>query len=324
MRGQQYHRLMAEVSISIMQKSASQALPLDLSYLRFSLPSLQESVWELPQPQPRSSLRSAAPVFTPRSNAPFQNEREEARKYLVSFRTQRCEGSCTGEQCLHAHFGESLRRPVYLTESGQWNYSSGMCVKPQCSDQQCRAAHTYEERLYHPEVYKVAYCGCAVNENGVCKGFGVHCPFAHSSQEWRGGDISQVPPTQPAPISDTLMSSSPPTKSFSTSSLPKLQMKLAQCQQPEAIETPTKSVLSQLLRSNQKLAEEHCALKTELGHLKGELQKLKHKTMCPQCHVTDKSVILLCGHLLCHSCSQLPAPCPVCLVPARPLCVLKL
>lgn len=309
-----------------MHKSTSQTLPVDFSYLRFPLSQFPEPAWELP---PRSSLRSAAPVFTPRSNAPFPNDSEEARKYLESFHTQHCEGPCSGEKCLNAHFGESLRRrPVYLLESGQWSYSSQMCTKPQCADQQCKAAHTYEERLYHPEVYKVAYCGSAADENGVCKGFGLHCPFAHSTQEWRGAkaDLSQVQQSLPTPAPQPVLTSSPPTKSFSTSVLPKPQLKAALDKVPdsERVEPPTKSILSQLLRSNQKLAEEHCALKTELEHLKGELQRLKHKTVCPQCHKTDKSVYLLCGHLLCHSCSQLPAPCPVCLVPARPLCGLKL
>lgn len=286
------------------------------------LPQVQELPWDCPPSRPRTSLRSAAPAFTPRSQDSFLGERDEARMYLANFHTRLCEGSCVGQKCVNAHIGESLRRSVYLTEAGNWNYASRMCTNPRCEDALCGFAHTYEERLYHPEVYKVSYCASAEDDNGVCKGFGVHCPFAHNSLEWRGGKY--VPPPPPAP--EVVTSSSPPTKSSSTSHLPKthtISFNTAVAVPPPRSEAPAYSVLSQLLRSNQKLAEEHCSLKAELELLKGELQRLKRKTTCPQCHKTDKSVYLLCGHLLCQACSQVPSACPVCAVPSRPLCALK-
>lgn len=39
--------------------------------------------------------------------------------------------------------------------------------------------------MYHPEQYKTRMCGYGVNGNGVCGGFGVHCPFAHRQDEIR-------------------------------------------------------------------------------------------------------------------------------------------
>ena len=396
---------------------------LDLSFLCMGLPQQLHSEnsnavqaagqWDLPQQpreyySPRTDLRSAAPIFTPLSKDPFAGERPEHRRYLEQFHTKKCERDCAGASCISTHVGEFLRRPLHRLESGQWNYSSSPCSTQQCNLQSCSLAHSYDERLYHPDVYKTSYCSYPQDERSGCQGYGQHCPFAHSPQDLRlssGKSIEQMTPTKEkeekkdayydlntfkiSRCPDTQCNKKPclnyhnpfdrrrdpsqvpysslPCKNVYNSPMKKFShpdrckngdackyahtkfeayyhpafYKTQYCSKllthgtckrgetcaflhPEQPEAQPKSLLSQLLRSNQKLTEEHTALSSEFESLKEEMTRLKKKVCCPLCRKSDKAVYLSCGHLLCQGCSTLSGVCPVCAVECVPLCALRL
>lgn len=106
--------------------------------------------------------------------------------YLDSYKIQACElASCSDPFCLKAHRGEPLRRRPIRLESGQWSYTAVPCANLQCDKQNCGFAHSVDERLYHPDLFKTTLCSFPVGTDGVCSINGRHCPFAHSETEMR-------------------------------------------------------------------------------------------------------------------------------------------
>ncbi|KAL8437738.1 hypothetical protein Efla_006630 [Eimeria flavescens] len=117
---------------------------------------------------------------------------------LYKFRTKICEryvkqGKCEfADKCQYSHDLRWTRRPPW-----KYTYSPELCrdlvfvtdgrgrtiAKSNCRQKRnCRFAHTKEEQMYHPKVYKTAMCH-QFTENGWCDRY--YCPFAHSQAELR-------------------------------------------------------------------------------------------------------------------------------------------
>ncbi|KAL8272747.1 hypothetical protein Esti_003297 [Eimeria stiedai] len=117
---------------------------------------------------------------------------------LYKFRTKICEryvkqGKCEfADKCQYSHDLRWTRRPPW-----KYTYSPELCrdlvfvtdgrgrtiAKSNCKQKRnCRFAHTKEEQMYHPKVYKTAMCH-QFKENGWCDRY--YCPFAHSEAELR-------------------------------------------------------------------------------------------------------------------------------------------
>lgn len=117
---------------------------------------------------------------------------------LYKFRTKICEryvkqGKCEfADKCQYSHDLRWTRRPPW-----KYTYSPELCrdlvfvtdgrgrtiAKSNCKQKRnCRFAHTKEEQMYHPKVYKTAICH-QFKENGWCDRY--YCPFAHSEAELR-------------------------------------------------------------------------------------------------------------------------------------------
>ncbi|CAJ1350056.1 unnamed protein product [Effrenium voratum] len=103
-----------------------------------------------------------------------------SEKNLPRFRTKPCErlvakGECSfGERCQYSHAEQPRRNPR------KYSYSPELCPNgvhcPRGLD--CHMAHTQEEQLYHPNIYKTRLCSTS-----SCRSF--YCPFAHSEEELR-------------------------------------------------------------------------------------------------------------------------------------------
>lgn len=117
---------------------------------------------------------------------------------LYKFRTKICEryvkqGKCEfADKCQYSHDLRWTRRPPW-----KYTYSPELCrdlvfvtdgrgrtiAKSNCKQKRnCRYAHTKEEQMYHPKVYKTAMCH-QFEENGWCDRY--YCPFAHLEAELR-------------------------------------------------------------------------------------------------------------------------------------------
>ncbi|XP_026193351.1 uncharacterized protein LOC34623902 [Cyclospora cayetanensis] len=123
---------------------------------------------------------------------------------LYKFRTKICEryvkqGKCEfADKCQYSHDLRWTRRPPW-----KYTYSPELCrdlvfvtdgrgrtiAKSNCKQKRnCRFAHTKEEQMYHPKVYKTAMCH-QFKENGWCDRY--YCPFAHSDAELRPTEQSE-------------------------------------------------------------------------------------------------------------------------------------
>lgn len=117
---------------------------------------------------------------------------------LYKFRTKICEryvkqGKCEfADKCQYSHDLRWTRRPPW-----KYTYAPELCrdlvfvtdgrgrtiAKSNCKQKRnCRFAHTKEEQMYHPKVYKTAMCH-QFKENGWCDRY--YCPFAHFETELR-------------------------------------------------------------------------------------------------------------------------------------------
>lgn len=104
-----------------------------------------------------------------------------SEKGLAKFRTKLCErllatGSCAfGEKCQYSHTDRPRRNPHKVT------YAPRLC--PNCDNcpkgAECDFAHTRDEELFHPAVYKTSPCP----GGATCSGY--YCPYAHNNDELR-------------------------------------------------------------------------------------------------------------------------------------------
>lgn len=114
----------------------------------------------------------------------YASEQPDHRRYLLEYHVQLCE--CQDPVCLHAHSAAQLRRVPMLTEGAKWNYFPHKCKQgTTCSRVLCSKSHNDDEVKYHPTVYKTKQCAHPLSPSSVCVGFGLHCPFAHSSDDLR-------------------------------------------------------------------------------------------------------------------------------------------
>lgn len=117
---------------------------------------------------------------------------------LLKFRTRHCQrfvkqGFCNfGDKCQYSHNIEWTRRPLW-----KYNYTPQLChfvynVQPDgktkklqhscCLHRQCPFAHSYEEQIYHPKVYKRISCERFIRNE--C--YRYYCPFAHGTVDLQG------------------------------------------------------------------------------------------------------------------------------------------
>jgi len=99
---------------------------------------------------------------------------------LARFRTKRCErllatGTCSfGKKCQYSHDGAWLRR-----NPRKYKYAAKLCAdfaQGGCEHRMaCRLAHSLEEVLYHPSMYKTAPCEAC----SACTDY--YCPFVHAA-----------------------------------------------------------------------------------------------------------------------------------------------
>lgn len=142
---------------------------------------------------------------------------------LLKFRTRHCQrfvkqGYCNfADKCQYSHNIEWTRRPLW-----KYNYTEKLCdfVRGnECSSKaersqticglhrQCPLAHSYEEQVYHPKVYKRVLCQRYIQNQ--CPRY--YCPFAHGVSELQGTEpmdgnlLSMISLTQDivAPIVDS-------------------------------------------------------------------------------------------------------------------------
>lgn len=120
---------------------------------------------------------------------------------LLKFRTRHCQrfvkqGYCNfADKCQYSHNIEWTRRPLW-----KYNYTEKLCdfVRGNpCSSKaersqnicglhrQCPLAHSYEEQVYHPKVYKRVLCQRYIKNQ--CPRY--YCPFAHGVSELQGTEL---------------------------------------------------------------------------------------------------------------------------------------
>ena len=107
--------------------------------------------------------------------------------YLRGFRVEKCEDSCTSDDCIKCHATQKPRRRPLLSQDGKWSYVAIMCKNPQpCKiGDRCRFCHTSDEYNYHPLLYKITNCKFPSTGKGKCSKLGFHCSFAHSESDLR-------------------------------------------------------------------------------------------------------------------------------------------
>ena len=148
-------------------------------------------------PQADESLFSFVPQlpFDVPSDRDFLHEQPAHAWYMFAFRTSVCPlyriGTCPHDAytCFYAHSKHPRRRSPIL-HHGRYNYIPTRCryllEDRECpKGAQCRFAHQTEEVIYHPSKYKTQLCGHALDDNGVCTGYGMHCAKAHSEEDRR-------------------------------------------------------------------------------------------------------------------------------------------
>ncbi|PFH36774.1 zinc finger (CCCH type) motif-containing protein [Besnoitia besnoiti] len=125
---------------------------------------------------------------------------------LYKFRTKICEryvkqGRCEfADKCQYSHDLRWTRRPPW-----KYNYCPELChdlqfvkdgrgrtiAKSTCKQKRnCKFAHTKEEQVYHPKMYKTIMCNQFQN-NAWCDRY--YCPFAHTLSELRPADLFDKP-----------------------------------------------------------------------------------------------------------------------------------
>ncbi|PHJ20317.1 zinc finger (ccch type) motif-containing protein, partial [Cystoisospora suis] len=125
---------------------------------------------------------------------------------LFKFRTKICEryvkqGRCEfADKCQYSHDLRWTRRPPW-----KYNYCPELChdlqfvkdgrgrtiAKSSCKQKRnCRFAHTKEEQVYHPKIYKTVMCK-QFQGNSWCDRY--YCPFAHTLAELRPSDPCYPP-----------------------------------------------------------------------------------------------------------------------------------
>ncbi|KFG58872.1 zinc finger (CCCH type) motif-containing protein [Toxoplasma gondii RUB] len=125
---------------------------------------------------------------------------------LYKFRTKICEryvkqGRCEfADRCQYSHDLRWTRRPPW-----KYNYCPELChdlqfvkdgrgrtiAKSSCKQKRnCKFAHTKEEQVYHPKMYKTIMCK-QFQTNAWCDRY--YCPFAHTLSELRPADLFYPP-----------------------------------------------------------------------------------------------------------------------------------
>lgn len=173
--------------------------------LTFLMPPVQAA---RPMPPPGTNDLRSFPSLVPSSSsfattstpppapAPFV-EQAQHEQYMQEFRVYMCQAhaqkACPNDSytCFHSHSKHTRRKPV-LVSADEYNYAPTRCRYVQTSHGKrrcpqgdaCRYAHSTEEMIYHPLVYKTQLCPHAL-QNGICTGFGQHCAKAHGPGELR-------------------------------------------------------------------------------------------------------------------------------------------
>eukprot|EP00919_Chromeraceae_sp_WS-2016_P020227 GHVR01048164.1.p1 GENE.GHVR01048164.1~~GHVR01048164.1.p1 ORF type:complete len:135 (-),score=5.71 GHVR01048164.1:109-513(-) len=108
---------------------------------------------------------------------------------LDTFRTDTCsrlngpQQHCKwGDRCQFSHVKWSRRRP------SRYSYTYHLCndvslsnpTHDICTNRHCRSAHSREEQLFHPKLYKTLLC-TDYERYGTCPRF--YCPLAHGISE---------------------------------------------------------------------------------------------------------------------------------------------
>ncbi|CEM28199.1 unnamed protein product [Vitrella brassicaformis CCMP3155] len=123
---------------------------------------------------------------------PYLNEDQ-----LSKFRTKYCERlikhgrCCFGHQCQYSHLDWTRRSPekfdyeprlcphVTLTPTIKNGRRATVATSTCPYDKKCPLAHTREEQMYHPRIYKTIEC--VRHKHTPCERY--YCPFAHSKDE---------------------------------------------------------------------------------------------------------------------------------------------
>ena len=180
-----YSPLLASAS-SIRSSSSSLLIASTESDTLSSSTAIDESLFDFVPQQP---------LDVP-SDRDFLHEQPTHSFYMFAFRTSVCPlyrsgNNCPNDAytCFYAHSKLPRRRSPIL-HHGRYNYIPTRCryllEDRDCpKGAQCRFAHVTEEVIYHPSKYKTQLCSHAVDENGCCTGYGMHCAKAHSEEDRR-------------------------------------------------------------------------------------------------------------------------------------------
>lgn len=131
-----------------------------------------------------------------------QTEKPNHYSYLKEFRVEQCplflQHKCTQHRpftCFNWHFMNQRRRRPVRRRDGTFNYSAdNYCTKYDettgiCPDgDDCPYLHRTAgdtERRYHLRYYKTCMCVHDTDSRGFCAKNGLHCAFAHGSQDHR-------------------------------------------------------------------------------------------------------------------------------------------
>ncbi|XP_022916199.1 RING finger protein unkempt isoform X2 [Onthophagus taurus] len=131
-----------------------------------------------------------------------QTEKPNHYSYLKEFRVEQCplflQHKCQQHRpftCFHWHFMNQRRRRPVRRRDGTFNYSAdNYCSKYDettgiCPDgDECPFLHRTAgdtERRYHLRYYKTCMCVHDTDSRGFCVKNGLHCAFAHGSQDHR-------------------------------------------------------------------------------------------------------------------------------------------
>ncbi|KAI3645219.1 hypothetical protein MP228_011383 [Amoeboaphelidium protococcarum] len=128
---------------------------------------------------PSTDITSAIAVLSISDNV-------DAVKFLAEYKTERCKtNGCALKECMRYHCEKERRRNPFISNTQKLMYKYDCCrYLENCrSPEQCSYAHTENEILYHPKLYKTSQCYRFQQGEECWEGNDKCCPNSHTIQE---------------------------------------------------------------------------------------------------------------------------------------------
>ncbi|KAI3634756.1 hypothetical protein MIR68_007137 [Amoeboaphelidium protococcarum] len=128
---------------------------------------------------PSTDITSAMAVLSISDNV-------DVTKFLAEYKTDKCEtDGCALKECMRYHCEKERRRNPFNSNTQKLMYKYDCCrYLENCrSPEQCFYAHTENEILYHPKLYKTSPCYRFQQGEACWEGNDKCCPNSHTIQE---------------------------------------------------------------------------------------------------------------------------------------------